>query len=189
MKSDGVTLLTGMGERIRRRRQQQELSLQQLADRTGLTPSFLSQVERGVTEPSISSLRRIARALGVPVFYFLLEDERPEPVVRRSRRRVLRLPGCQGQWELLSPPDPHSQLEVVLTRLPPGEASGDESTTHPGEECFVVLQGEMEIAVADAVYRLEEGDAIQIRASLPHWIRNPGEHELVVLAAITPPMF
>ncbi len=180
---------SGLGERVRQRRQQLGLSLQELAERTALTASFLSQVERGVTEPSISSLRRIAQAMGVPVFYFLLEEGTPAPVVRRDRRRVLKLPGGEARWELLSPPDPHLQLEVVLTRLPPGEASGDEFTTHPGEECFVVLEGEMEIAVADEVYRLSEGDAIHIRSSIPHWIRNPGQRELVVLAAITPPLF
>jgi transcriptional regulator with XRE-family HTH domain len=179
----------GLGERIRLRRQQSDISLQELANRTGLTASFLSQVERDVTEPSISSLRRIAGALEVPVFYFLLEEGAPSPVVRKGERRVLRLHDTLAQWELLSPPDPQLELEVVLTRLPAGIASGEETTTHPGEECFVILDGEMEITVADETYRLTEGDAIQIRATLPHRIRNCGSKELVVLAAITPPRF
>ncbi|HYF90692.1 MAG TPA: cupin domain-containing protein [Symbiobacteriaceae bacterium] len=179
----------GIGERIRQRRQQMDISLQELANRTGLTASFLSQVERDVTEPSITSLRRIAGALEVPVFFFLLDEATPSPVVRKHERRILRLHDTAAQWELLSPADPQAQLEVVLTRLPPGVASGDEVTSHPGEEAFVVLGGEMEITVADEIYRLQEGDAIQIRASLPHRIRNSGKQELTVLAAITPPKF
>ncbi|HYF75515.1 MAG TPA: cupin domain-containing protein [Symbiobacteriaceae bacterium] len=178
-----------LGERIRQRRQQMDMSLQELANRTGLTASFLSQVERDVTEPSITSLRRIAGALDVPVFFFLLDDSTPSPLVRKHERRILRLHDTDAQWELLSPADPNSQLEVVLTRLPAGVASGQEHTSHPGEESFVVLEGEMEIDVADETYHLYEGDAIQIRATLPHRIRNGGAKELVVLAAITPPRF
>jgi transcriptional regulator with XRE-family HTH domain len=179
----------GLGERIRQRRSQLEISLQELANRTGLTASFLSQVERDVTEPSITSLRRIADALEVPVFYFLLQEATHSPVVRRDQRRILKLHDTAAQWELLSPSDPQLQLEVVLTRLPAGEASGDECTSHPGEECFVVLEGDMEIAVADEVFRLQEGDSVQFHASIPHRIRNCGQKELVVLAAITPPRF
>ncbi|HYG59579.1 MAG TPA: cupin domain-containing protein [Symbiobacteriaceae bacterium] len=179
----------GLGERIRQRRTQTDISLQELAHRSGLTASFLSQVERDVTEPSIASLRRIAGALEVPVFYFLLDEEAPSPVVRRANRRTLRLHDSQAQWELLSPADPQLQLEVVITRLPPGVASGAGCIAHPGEECFVVLEGELEITVADDVYRLQEGDSIQFRSSIPHAIRNPGDRELVVLAAITPPKF
>lgn len=179
----------GLGERIRLRRQQMDISLQELANRTGLTASFLSQVERDVTEPSISSLRRIAGALEVPVFFFLLDERAPSPVVRRHERRTLRLADTAAQWELLSPADPQLQLEVVVTHLPPGVASGDECTSHPGEECFVVLNGEMQITVADETYQLQEGDAIQFRASLPHRIWNSGKQELMVLAAITPPRF
>lgn len=178
-----------LGERIRQRRTQLEISLQELASRSGLTASFLSQVERDVTEPSITSLRRIAGALEVPVFYFLLDEEAPSPVVRKEKRRTLRLHDTKAQWELLSPADPQLQLEVVITRLPPGVASGSGCDTHPGEECFVVLEGEMEISLADDVYRLQAGDAIQFRSSIPHGIRNPGNKELVVLAAITPPKF
>lgn len=179
----------GLGDRIRGRRQQLDISLQELANRTGLTASFLSQVERDVTEPSITSLRRIAGSLEVPVFYFLLDEAAPSPVVRKAERRILRLHDTAAQWELLSPADPQLQLEMVLTRLPAGVASGDEHTSHPGEECFVVLEGAMEIDVADDTYRLEEGDSIQFRASIPHRIRNGGDKELVVLAAITPPRF
>ena len=179
----------GLGERIRQQRQQLNLSLQELAARTGLTASFLSQVERDVTEPSISSLRRVASALEVPVFYFLLDERTRSPVVRKAQRRILRLHDTAAQWELLSPSDPTLQLEVVITKLPPGVASGDEFTAHPGEECFVVLKGEMEITVAEETYRLHEGDAIQFRSTIPHRIRNGGETELQVLAAITPPKF
>lgn len=179
----------GLGERIRQLRQQASISLQEMAARTGLTASFLSQVEREITEPSISSLRRIAEALEVPVFYFLMDEEAPSPVVRHHERRILRLQGTRAQWELLSPSDPSLQLEVVLTRLPAGVSGSEESTAHPGEECFVVLEGEMVVEVAGTTYRLAEGDSIQFKSSLPHRISNAGEKELAVLAAITPPRF
>ena len=68
-----------LGDRVRERRQQLGLSLRDLAERSELTASFLSQVERGVTSPSIDSLRRVANALDVPVFHFLLEPDRETP--------------------------------------------------------------------------------------------------------------
>ena len=73
-----------LGDRVRERRQQLGLSLRDLAERSELTASFLSQVERGVTSPSIDSLRRVANALDVPVFHFLLEPDRESPVVREQ---------------------------------------------------------------------------------------------------------
>ena len=68
------------------------MTLAQLAERTGLSASALSQIERGVTDPSIGSLRRIASALQVPFFRFLLECESPDPVVRKGQRRTISFP-------------------------------------------------------------------------------------------------
>ena len=76
-----------LGETIRRIRAEKGLNLRELAEITKLTPSFLSQVERDLAEPSITSLRKIADALGVPIFYFLMENGKPSPVVRKMSGR------------------------------------------------------------------------------------------------------
>lgn len=179
-----------LGGRIRQRRTELGLSLQELAARTALTPSFLSQVERDMAEPSITSLRKIAQALEVPIFYFLLESGGHNPVVRRAERRVLSLARSGVTYELLSPPDfVNRSMEMVITRMAPGAAGGDHPVTHPGEECILVLAGRAGIQVADAEHTLAEGDCIYFFSNIPHHIRNLGDGELVLLAAITPPAF
>src|SRR5262249_5959228 len=90
------------GAGIRRERSRQGLTLAQLADRAGLTASAISQIERGVTDPSVSSLRRISSALGVPFFQFLVQSESPDPIVRRGQRRTIAVPGDALQYQLLT---------------------------------------------------------------------------------------
>lgn len=179
-----------LGAKIRKRRTELGFNLQDIANRTGLTPSFISQVERDQVEPSISSLRKIAQALEVPIFYFLVDDSNHKMVTRSHERRVLELPGSGVRYELLSPADfAGRKMEVVVTRMAPGASSHDHPFTHPGEECIVVQRGRALIQVAGEEYVLEPGDSIYILASIPHRVSNAGDDELEILAAITPPAF
>ena len=164
------------------------MSLRSLAGMVSLTPSFLSQVERGLAEPSITSLRKVAEALDVPIFYFLLDTQEFSPVVRRGDRRVLNFPQSHLTYELLSP-DLNRNLEVFMARLEPGATTCEEPLSHRGEECTVVLEGEMEIRVGTEVYRLNEGDSIYYFGTIPHKITSVGEKDLVFVSAITPPAF
>ncbi|MEW6623481.1 MAG: XRE family transcriptional regulator [Bacillota bacterium] len=177
-----------LGEKIRNIRSEKNMSLRDLADKTGLTASFLSQVERDLTEPSITSLRKIAEALEVPIFFFLLETTEKSPVIRKSERKVLRLPQSNLVFELLSP-DLEKSMEIMIARLKPGAVSCEEPLSHPGEECIVILEGTMEISVGSDTYVLEEGDSIYYHSAIPHILKSVGDKELVFLSAITPPMF
>lgn len=177
-----------LGEKIRKKRSEKNLSLKELAEKIGLTASFLSQVERELAEPSITSLRKIAEALDVPIFYFLLDNNDPSPVVRKNNRKILRFPATQLTYELLSP-DLNRQMEVLIARLEPGAAGGEEDSTHPGEECILVLEGKMKLTVGEDTYYLEEGDSIYYFASIPHSLKNNGDTQLVFLSVITPPRF
>jgi transcriptional regulator with XRE-family HTH domain len=167
---------------------EKNLSLREVADKAGLTASFLSQVERDLAEPSITSLRRIAEALGVPIFYFLLNSAEESPVVRKGSRKVLRLPESHLVYELLCP-DLNRKIEMVVGRLAPGASTCDEPLTHAGEECLVVIQGTMDVDLGSTVHRLEEGDSIYYFCSVPHKLTNAGSADLVFIMAITPPTF
>lgn len=177
-----------MGGKIRQKRMERGLSLKSLAKAIGKTPSFLSQVERGLAEPSITSLRDIAQALGVPIFYFLLDDNSPSPVVRRDQRKIMSFPGYQLTFELLSP-SLNREMEVIQGRLEPGGMTCQEPLSHPGEEATLVLTGQMEIQVGSDCHLLGEGDCIYYFASVPHKIVNVGTGELIFISAITPPSF
>lgn len=177
-----------LGEKIRKIRSEKNMSLRDIAERTGLTPSFLSQVERDLTEPSITSLRKISAALDVPIFFFLLEAEETNPVIRKNQRKVLQLPQSNLVYELLSP-NLEKSMEIMIGKLQPGAESCEIPLSHPGEECIVVLEGKMQITVGSETHVLEEGDSIYYHSTVPHILKNVGENELVFLSAITPPMF
>lgn len=177
-----------LGQKIRQKRQEKGMSLTNLAELIERTPSFLSQIERGLAEPSITSLRMISEALEVPIFYFLLDTNEHNPVVRREKRKVLHFSGSQQTFELISP-DLNRKIEMIEARLDPGIASSPEPVTHPGEECMVVIQGKMSVEIGEEVYILEPGDSIYYFAMIPHRIVSIGEEELVWIASSTPPTF
>lgn len=177
-----------LGQKIRKKRMEKGMSLKDLAEKTDLTASFLSQVERDLAEPSITSLRKIADALEVPIFYFLLNNDHTSPVVRKNERKTLKFPESNLVYELLSP-DLSKQMEVMMARLAVGAVSCEEPLSHPGEEFIYVLQGKMEITIGEDVYVLNESDSIYYFAAIPHKIVSIGDEELVFISAITPPRF
>lgn len=177
-----------LGDKIRKKRMEKKLTLRELAERTDVTQGFLSQVERGLADPSIMSLRRIAQALDVPIFYFLMDETHSNPVVRKNERQVLKFPDSRLSFELLSP-NLNRSIEMMMARLEPGGVTCDEPLTHVGEENIVVLQGAMKIQIGDDFYYLKEGDSIYYFSSIPHKIWSIGKEDLVFISAITPPAF
>ena len=177
-----------IGTRIRNMRGERAMSLRDLAERSGLTPSFLSQVERGLTEPSLTSLRKIAEGLDVPIFYFLLETEPDNPVVRRGERKIMKFPGARATFELLTP-SLRYKMEVITACLAPGASTCEEPLKHSGEEFVTVIEGQARVEVAGREYVLDAGDSIYYFASIPHRITSTGDGDLVFITAITPPTF
>jgi len=174
-----------LGSGIRAERLRQNLTLAQLAERTGLSASALSQIERGITDPSIGSLRRIAAALQVPFFQFLLERESPDPVVRKSERRTISFPNRTMQYQLLTP-NLRGPFEVLAMDLAPGAASGEDALGHDSEECMLILRGRVEVEVAGASYVLNAGDSISIQRNAPHRVVNHAGRTAEILMVISP---
>jgi transcriptional regulator with XRE-family HTH domain len=174
-----------LGAGIRAERLRQGLTLTLLAERAELSASALSQIERGVTDPSIGSLRRIASALQAPFFQFLVDPESPQTVVRKSERRTITFPHRALQYQLLTP-NLHGPFEVLALELAPGAASGEEAIGHDSEECMVVTRGAVDVEVAAQVYELEAGDSIYIQRGAPHRAVNRSSKTAEVLMVISP---
>jgi transcriptional regulator with XRE-family HTH domain len=177
-----------LGAKIREKRKEQNMSIKELATRTGLTSGFISQVERNQTEPSITSLRKVAQALDVAVFYFFIDEVNNNSVVRKSQRQKITFPDSHLVYELLSP-DLNRQMEMFFATLEPGAVTCDEPLSHNGEEVTLVLKGQMEIEIGIEKYLLGEGDSIYYFATSPHRIVNNGNVELEFISTITPPRF
>jgi transcriptional regulator with XRE-family HTH domain len=177
-----------MGARIRKRRLQLDMTLSDLAQASGLTKSFVSQIERNRNSPSIATLRSVAAALDVPMFYFFQPEETTSPIVRLAERRVVTFQKTGVEYELLTP-DLQRSIEMLEMRLKPGQHTGGGPLSHDGEECAVVIEGVVEIELAGTTYRLEAGDSIYIGARQPHRSYNPGRKTAVIISAISPPAF
>jgi len=178
-----------VGERLRSIRHHRRCTLRTVAERSGLSESFLSQVERGRSNASIASLRRIADALGVSVSDLFEPAGPPRPrVLRRDDRPALTF-GVLGR-KLLLTPKPLQHLEVFVGELDVGGSTGTEPYAHgDSEELFVVLVGTVELELGGELHELERGDSIDYRSSTPHRITNVGEELAEVMWIISPPSY
>jgi mannose-6-phosphate isomerase-like protein (cupin superfamily) len=165
------------------------MTLMELANQSGLSVSFLSQVERGLTNPSINSLRKVAFSLNTPLSFFFEEgSQNSGPVIKKDDRKVLISTDSLLTYQLLSP-DPGRRIEFLITRLEVGGTSAESPMTHQGDEAALILQGKGRFQVDGQLYDLEEGDFIYIRENQPHKFTNTGNVPLIIAGAISPPGF
>jgi transcriptional regulator with XRE-family HTH domain len=178
-----------VGERLRDIRRLRRATLRTIAERAGVSESFLSQVERGRASASIASLRRIAGALGVTVADLFEPGGPPSPRVLRREERPSLAFGILGR-KLLLTPRPLQHLEVFVGELDPGGSTGAEPYAHgDSEELFVVLSGNVQLELGGDVHELETGDSIDYRSSTPHRAANVGEERAEVMWIISPPSY
>lgn len=175
-----------IGQKIKERRQELRLSLRDLGAKTGLSASFISQLENDLTEISINSLQKIALALNVPMFTFLNGDEHPERVVRANAHKRLSFPNPHLQYELLTE-DLSRQMAGFLIRLKAGESHTAQQLYKNTEEMMYVLQGKLEIRISEKAYVLEPGDSVYYEGASLNGFSALGDEDLAALCMITPP--
>jgi transcriptional regulator with XRE-family HTH domain len=178
-----------LGEQIRARRLELGLGLRELARATGLSATFIGNLERGQANPTLETLRKVADALSTPLFRLLVGAAETSPVVRRDRRKHMRIPKTHLDIEVLTPDLLHKMVvfQVRAAREDGNLVAGP--LPAPTEECFVLLQGRLEINVAGQPYELEEGDSIYIEGRNLQSIRVISEEEAVYHVSMTPPAF
>jgi transcriptional regulator with XRE-family HTH domain len=166
-------------------------TVQELANAAGVSAGLVSQLERGIGNPSFKTLQAIATALDLRIGD-LVEAASPRDVepmlVRRDRRARLQVSNGGPVYELLTP-NLRGKLEVLETSLPPGFSNREEPFLHDGEELVVVLEGSVDVAVGDTSGTLQVGDAITYDSGLPHWWENKTDRPAKVLGVVTPPSF
>ncbi|TIO54959.1 MAG: cupin domain-containing protein [Mesorhizobium sp.] len=176
-----------LGMRLKSLRLARRLSLRDLAEATGTSASFISQLERGLTGASTASLNQMASALGVSVAMLFEESaSQNHGVLRRSERPSL--PPSGGCRKMLLSRPPLSDMEVYVGELDIGGSTGSEQYTHGNaHEMLVVLRGIVEVSLGDARHVLEEGDSIEYATSTPHRTENIGSGRAEVMWIIAPP--
>ncbi|MDF1728372.1 MAG: XRE family transcriptional regulator [Sulfitobacter sp.] len=184
--SSSITL----GADLRALRKARGLTLAGLAEALGRSVGWLSQVERDISEPSITDLRHIAQALGVPVSMLFRHAAAPAHeagcVVRRDARRTIGTVTAGLVEELLSP-DLTDDFEMVHSTFAP-HSRIDEPVTRPTQEVGYILSGCLDIEIAGTTHRLGTGDSFRIRGEAFRWA-NPYETEAVAIWVIAPPVY
>lgn len=166
--------LTELGGRIRALRVEQGLTLQMIAERTGLSSSMVSMVERGRTSPSIGTLIAISSALGVHMadLFELDVDGSRDAVQRAADHQIVET--ASGVLRRLVQVDPRRGLELVVNEYEPGTASSVQVTHHGGYEYGYVLEGTLTVELQHTAHHLEPGDSIAFESTRPHRIVNGG---------------
>ena len=177
------------GSMIRKMRKVQKMRLADLAQKTSLSISFISQIERGLINPSINSLRKIALVLDMTLSSFFEEPKQIQgPILRKEDRRILIKKDSRLTYQLLSLDHDH-RIELLLTRLEVGASSANIPMAHRGDEAALILQGGCSFELGNERYELSEGDSIYITEKMPHRFTNTSNMPLVIVSAISPPGF
>lgn len=184
-----------MGERLREARRARSLSLRTLADRVGVSPSLISQIETGRANPSVSTLYAIAAELDVSLDELLFNDRRsPEPAVpvrpgvaatgtmtqappvqRAASRHLIRLASGVNWERLTTLSEPGVEFLHVTYEVGGASSPPDAFQRHPGHEWGYVLSGRLQVRIGFEDYVLEPGDAISINSSIPHRLATIGD--------------
>jgi XRE family transcriptional regulator, regulator of sulfur utilization len=179
--------LPTVGARVRALREAMDLSLRDLAERSGVSAPMLSQVERGETSPTLAIAAKIAAGLELTLSQLLRLDESAHAVITREDERR-RYSHDGHQYEELTPPLPGQRADVSLHTLE-SEAStggpGDPPIHEPGSrETTVVLEGELTLVIDDARHELRAGDSVTFDADLPHHFENHGGADARFIAVV-----
>lgn len=178
-----------LGARIKAARQGQGLTLDQLAERSGVSRAMISRVERAESSPTAALLDRICAGLGIFISALFRDEHQAGPVARRAEQPVWTDPGSGYLRRNISPPGTASRLEIVEVEMPPGAhvLLDAARATHRLDQQIWVLAGEMRVTVGDAEHSLSAGDCLQILLDGPIAYRNPGETPARYAVVLTMP--
>lgn len=169
-------IIASIGPKVRDLRQQKGLSLQQLAERSGVSAAAIHKIERNGMVPTITTLMKLAGALNRSVASFIEEDEkedRPAVLIRAAQRKPVFT--SKGGLDLRGVSGPYGRFFMAgaAATVEPGADSGPKPMEHPGEELVYVLSGTLCFEVAGEEYVVRRGDALHFRTDRPHRWRNP----------------
>jgi transcriptional regulator with XRE-family HTH domain len=172
-----------IGEHLRARRHELGLSLRDLADQLGCSPSLISQIERGRANPSVSTLYSIVQALDVSLDELLFNERRATatdpppggPIQRATERHRIRL-ASGVLWERLTTvSEPGVEFLYVTYEVGGASSPADAFQRHAGHEWGYVLSGSLQVTIGFRQYLLEPGDAISLGSTTPHRLANAGD--------------
>jgi transcriptional regulator with XRE-family HTH domain len=182
-QNDAISV--NIGERLRELREARNISMRALAARSGLSANALSMIERNKVSPSISTLYKLAEALGVSITAFFGSNQERQQVVFLKSDARSRVSFTRGVFEGLGGEQFVGRVEPFMLTLESSSNSGPRSMTHTGHEFVFCLRGLLEYQVERQIYQLEPGDSLLFAAHLKHKWRNPGRNVTTAIIVLS----
>jgi transcriptional regulator with XRE-family HTH domain len=182
-----------IGPHIRAARQTAKMTLVQVAQESGLSVGYLSEIERSRLTPSLSALKKIADVLKIPASKVMFEfggkafSSADVGLVRRAGRKRISFPDSSVEYELLTP-DLKRRASLFWMTVPPRTESGP-SFSHFGEDGVIVLRGVLKVEIGAVWYTLQEGDSIYFNSEIAHRWSNDGPETVEAIWMSSPPSF
>lgn len=189
MAEEQNDMVVALGKRVKQNRERVGITLKELAEKTGVTPSLLSQIENGKASPSLSTLKSIADVFSIPIGS--LFDAAPArtalpPVTRRNAHRRIITEG-NIRHDMLSAP--LNDFEALLIEFPVGATTGGAPYSHDGTECAYLIRGELVIELDGVEHELQPGDSIVFESFRKHKITNRGKEPALTVWVDSRPWF
>jgi len=170
---------------LRQLREARGISMRTLATKSGLSANALSMIERGKTSPSVSTLYKLADALGVSITaFFGTENEKKRVVYLKSDERT-RMSFTRGVFEALGGEQFAGHVEPFMLTLESGAASGNHAIVHTGHEFVFCLRGQLEYQVEKQFFLLSAGDSLLFESKMQHRWKNPSKQVTNALIIIS----
>jgi transcriptional regulator with XRE-family HTH domain len=178
-----------IGRKIKELRERKSFTMKQLSKLVGCTPSFISQVEKGKADPSISTLKKIANSLDVSMVDFFSPPSVEEDIVTRADQRVdLKLPHWDAHIQSIIRSTGKKKMQAFFTVIKPGGGSHG-LFSHEGEELGIILEGELELTLEGSAYVIRENETVYFSSDILHGWTNRKGKDAKVIWVITPPTF
>jgi transcriptional regulator with XRE-family HTH domain/KaiC/GvpD/RAD55 family RecA-like ATPase len=184
---------SNLGDKIRTLRKKLGMTQKELAEQVGLTPSFISQLEKNLISPSLDSLLKLSEKLNTQPIYFLTDGESgplQKMVIKPSERQDIHLPELKStdlKLQLLVSDVLNRRMEPYLLIVKEGAVINGHFYTHKGDEFAYVIEGDLEVEIQDEKQLLRQGDSLYIGATFPSKWVNVGKGDAVLLWVLSPP--
>jgi transcriptional regulator with XRE-family HTH domain len=177
-----------LGKTIAQFRKMEKYTITQLAEKIKISSSMLSQIERGISNPSINTLRMLSEALQVPLFRFFTPTENTfNLIVKSDKRKKIVFPESPDlEYEIVSP-NLSDSIGMLMLKLSPHSASATQFTKHTGEEIAYVLEGDVQLTLEKHIVNITIGDSVKIPPRMTHKWDNLTDKMVKIIFAITPP--
>lgn len=176
-----------LGKKILESRKIKGLNIREFAKQTGLSTSLLSQIERGLANPSLNSLRSIADALNIPLFSLFVNDINHESLILRKndRKKIYRENSAHIVLDILTPEYMKSNVDILWCVLNPNSETTPGYMEHNKEEFAIVMKGSVYVVLDDKEYLLNEGDTVRVLPRMKHKFKNEADEPVEILFILT----